>query len=1062
VSAVAPLAPIDRALVQVALARMSASTCGLARQLYREGALRHLTLHGEMVRAHVASSRGRGAYEVRGPVSSLRCECSWGTGCKHIALVLIALTEHLPARSAPLESAPPAKSPLRAPPLPVPLQAWLGQLGPASERPGYRLAFLLDLAASGPVVHVARQAPTRSGWATPQRLHVARVAKLPLERFAPEGLEWLDVLANGGRSPTKLRGRAGHFIVTQLAAAGRLYVLGDVGTAALSLGPALEGQLTWSSVGDTVRPTVTLTEPDAHALPTVPALYVHPARSTFGPIEHPGAPDQIAKWLSCPAIDPEAIEQVKQALPPNLPPPRIRPLRTIAEAPRGVLTLFQAAAAPGSTARERYATVAFRYGGHAVRDGQPMGNGILTVDTPDEQLRIVRQLAVEHRILLDVIDAGFLCDPIAGDAELPRPWELGDVSDWITFLTEGAAELRAKGIDVETDASFKLEIFDVDSLDARLESSAGIDWFELDVGVRVGDQRVDLVPILIAALRAGELPTDGEPLYVPMHDGSIARVSHERIAPLVEVLLDLVSFEPSGVCKLSRLRAMDLAEGLALEGMVAKGLRSLRQTLTGAKKLPATPVPRTLKAKLRDYQRDGFRWLSFLGEHGIGAVLADDMGLGKTLQLIALIVSRRAESGGAPSLVVAPTSVLLSWTEQLARFAPHLAVVRWDGKDRHAERERLPQVDLVLTSYALLHRDAEVLRDVAWDILVLDEAQAIKNPKAVAGDAARSLRARQRVAVTGTPLENHLGELWSIFSFAVPGALGTEPAFKQAFRNPIERLGDTARLATLRRRVAPLMLRRTKEQVAAELPPKTVIEVPIELGDAQRDLYETVRRSVDKRVREEIARRGLAMSKIVILDALLKLRQVCCDPSLLKLQTRKSRVASAKRDAFVDLIQTLVGEERRVLVFSQFVEMLELLAGDLHELGIHFSLLTGSTVDRERQVRQFQDGQVPVFLISLKAGGVGLNLTAADTVIHYDPWWNPAVEAQATDRAHRIGQTKPVFVHRLVAKGTVEEKIVALQAKKAELARALLEGGTQALALDEAAIADLLAPMPRE
>jgi SNF2 family DNA or RNA helicase len=474
-----------------------------------------------------------------------------------------------------------------------------------------------------------------------------------------------------------------------------------------------------------------------------------------------------------------------------------------------------------------------------------------------------------------------------------------------------------------------------------------------------------------------------------------------------------------------------------------------------------------LKATLRGYQERGVRWLSLLGEHGIGCVLADDMGLGKTLQLIAHIaircrVATKTRGERASSLVVVPTSVLLSWEEQLAQFAPSLTVVRWHGQDRDTRRDQLSRVDVVLTSYSLLHRDLETLSAIEWDVVVLDEAQAIKNPKAVAAEAARKLRARHRIAVTGTPLENHLGELWSIVSFAVPGALGAEATFKTAFRTPIEKHGDKSRLELLRRRTAPLLLRRTKEEVATELPPKTIIDVPIELEDEQRDVYETVRRSVDERVRKEIAKRGFALSKIVFLDALLKLRQVCCDPQLIGAIAGKRRVPSAKRAAFGELITTLVDEGRRVLVFSQFVKMLDLLATDLTALEIPYAVLTGSTVDRRAVVRRFQDGEVPVFLISLKAGGTGLNLTAADTVVHYDPWWNPAVEAQATDRAHRIGQTKPVFVHRLVTRGTVEEKIVALQAKKADLARSLLDGADRAALLDEALMTELLAPMPRK
>jgi len=591
------------------------------------------------------------------------------------------------------------------------------------------------------------------------------------------------------------------------------------------------------------------------------------------------------------------------------------------------------------------------------------------------------------------------------------------------------------------------------------------EWFSLDFGIQIrtaqGVERISLLPLLLDVSRGEAAPQVGAPLVVQLASGHIARVPYARFAPLLEVLLQLVRADRRGKPRISRWQAMDLAETLRLTSRTGGALRELRRALTRSGSLPPRALPERFRAQLRGYQAQGVAWLALLGEHGIGGVLADDMGLGKTLQVLGLICVRRAATARSqPSLIVAPTSVLLSWIDQLAEFVPALRVVLWHGSDRFDRQPLIAGAELVLTSYALLSRDIDTLGAVEWDVAVLDEAQVIKNPRSLAGQAARTLRANQRLAVTGTPLENHLGELWSLFAFVAPGALGSERSFRAAYRVPIERDADAERMASLRRRIAPLLLRRTKQEVAHDLPPKTILTHSIELGDAQRDLYETVRHAVDQRVREEIARRGIAMSKIVVLDALLKLRQVCCDPKLLKLQAVNQRTPSAKREAFFELIETLVAEGRSVLVFSQFVEMLDLLGQGLVKANIQFARLTGATVDRAGQVELFQSGSVPVFLISLKAGGVGLNLTRADSVVHYDPWWNPAVEAQATDRAHRIGQDKPVFVHRLIARGTVEEKIVALQVRKAELARALLAGGTRALELDAALIDELLAPLP--
>ncbi|MGH8307444.1 MAG: DEAD/DEAH box helicase, partial [Gammaproteobacteria bacterium] len=344
---------------------------------------------------------------------------------------------------------------------------------------------------------------------------------------------------------------------------------------------------------------------------------------------------------------------------------------------------------------------------------------------------------------------------------------------------------------------------------------------------------------------------------------------------------------------------------------------------------------------------------------------------------------------------------------------------------------------IVLTTYALLPRDAKVLAAQEYRAVILDEAQAIKNPKAKAAQIVRGLKARQRLCLTGTPMENHLGELWSLFHFLMPGFLGDERHFKRLYRTPIEKHGDTERQAALARRIAPFMLRRTKEQVAAELPPKTEILRTVELESAQRDLYESIRLAMHEKVRQEIEKKGFARSQIVILDALLKLRQVCCDPRLLKLTSAKKVKQSAKLALLMDMLPDLIEEGRRILLFSQFTSMLALIEPELAARELPYVLLTGDTRDRATPIDRFQSGHVPLFLISLKAGGTGLNLTAADTVIHYDPWWNPAVERQATDRAHRIGQDKNVFVYKLITQGTVEEKITELQARKQALADGL-------------------------
>jgi SNF2 family DNA or RNA helicase len=489
-----------------------------------------------------------------------------------------------------------------------------------------------------------------------------------------------------------------------------------------------------------------------------------------------------------------------------------------------------------------------------------------------------------------------------------------------------------------------------------------------------------------------------------------------------------------------------------------KGLRS--RLLNKQKKTEEFIPPESLNAELRDYQKTGTEWMNFLSNHELNGILADDMGLGKTLQTLTHILKLKAEGKNGPVLVVAPTSVVPNWLAETKKFTPSLRAIILHGPQRKKLFTHIPHADLVLTSFALLQRDVTDLKKHNFQLVVLDEAQHIKNPSAKVSQAACELKSRQRLCLSGTPVENNLGELWSLFRFLMPGFLGPLERFRRNYQNPIEKDNDEERREFLRARLGPLILRRTKDQVATELPPKTILVHPVDLNSAQRDLYETVRATMDKQVREAIAARGLEQSQFAILDALLKLRQICCHPALLKLQTEEAKKAkrSAKLDYLFELLDTLFAEGRRVLLFSQFTSMLELIERELNVRRHSYLKLTGESKDRGNLVERFQNENIPIFLISLKAGGTGLNLTAADTVIHFDPWWNPAAEAQATDRAYRIGQDKPVFVHKLICSGTVEDRIHQLQQKKALLADSLLSGAVKATP-DADSLRELLKPL---
>ncbi|MDQ6977002.1 MAG: DEAD/DEAH box helicase, partial [Ghiorsea sp.] len=466
-------------------------------------------------------------------------------------------------------------------------------------------------------------------------------------------------------------------------------------------------------------------------------------------------------------------------------------------------------------------------------------------------------------------------------------------------------------------------------------------------------------------------------------------------------------------------------------------------SLVNTKESLVIEPPQGLNAELRDYQREGLNWLQMMMRTGVHGILADDMGLGKTIQTLACILKEKEEGRlKHPALVIAPTSLMHNWRMEAQKFTPDLKVLVLHGAHRARYFDNIAQYDLVLTTYPLLPRDAGFLIDEPYHMLILDEAQNIKNPRAKASQLVREFNARHRICLTGTPIENHLGELWAQFDFLMPGYLYDQKNFGNLFRKPIEQDGSESRQDALNIRVRPFLLRRMKEDVAKELPAKSNIVRSVELEGGQRALYESVRLAMQKKVRDSVAAMGVAKSQIIVLDALMKMRQVCCDPRLVK-QMDTDGIPSAKTDMLKEMLPEMVEEGRKILLFSQFAEMLRLIESLCDELGLPYVKLTGQTRDRITPVEQFQNGEVPIFLISLKAGGTGLNLTAADTVIHFDPWWNPAAEDQATDRAHRIGQDKPVFVYKLTTIGTVEEKILEMQERKRALANSIHGSGSK-------------------
>ncbi len=661
-------------------------------------------------------------------------------------------------------------------------------------------------------------------------------------------------------------------------------------------------------------------------------------------------------------------------------------------------------------------------------------------------------------------------------------------AQWLDWLECDFAPLRDAGFQVHLAQDMHHWLRRAEEVHVRMSGSAqeGAEdtspWFDLSLGMDIEGQRVNILPwvpeILKAMARAGvsaKARGDGhfdqvpEHLYLPDLQGpGYVKLPTAQIKPWLSTLMELHGERghrwDADALRLTRLDALRTAASLG-EGAVWQGAQSLLtlvQQMRGTVALPHVPVPTDLQATLRPYQQQGLNWLQFLRQHRLAGILADDMGLGKTLQTLAhILTEKQAGRLSQPALIVAPVSLLGNWQREAQRFCPSLTTHLHHGLSRHESAQALCQFDVVITAYSLLSRDREMWLEVPWHMLVLDEAQNIKNANTNAAQVVSEIPAVHRLCLTGTPIENHLGELWSQFHFLMPGFLGSQRRFADLFRHPIERQGKAEIMAQLRARVTPFMLRRTKDLVASELPPKIESLMPVVLEGGQADLYETIRLGMEKTVREALNTQGLGKSQITILDALLKLRQVCCDPRLLKLAAAAPVRESAKLAHLLDLLPAMVAEGRKILLFSQFTQMLGLIEQALPALGIPWVKLTGQSKNRDAIIDRFTAGEVPLFLISLKAGGVGLNLAQADTVIHYDPWWNPAVENQATDRAHRIGQTKNVWVIKLVAQGTIEERMLALQERKAQLAQDMYEGAVQRKEplFGEADLAELLKPL---
>lgn len=572
---------------------------------------------------------------------------------------------------------------------------------------------------------------------------------------------------------------------------------------------------------------------------------------------------------------------------------------------------------------------------------------------------------------------------------------------------------------------------------AEVRSNEKDKWFSLDISVDYEGQTLPLEKIWKAWVRGKR--------YVQLKDGSYTSLPEAWLEKLSHKLTALgldPGKPPQQKFKQFEAPVLDsILEDLP-NASTDSFWNKLREKISTFREVKPIAPPKGLNASLRGYQSQGLSYLNFLSEYGFGGILADEMGLGKTVQTLAFIQYMVERKFHGPNLIVVPTSVLPNWEREAEKFVPGLKRLTIYGTRRDSMFKHIEKSDLVITTYALLRRDLEEMEKHEFNTVILDEAQNIKNPNTITARAVRRINARMRLCLSGTPIENNLFELWSLFEFLMPGFLGSQHAFQRGIVKPIKD-GDAETLEYLRTRVRPFILRRTKAEVAKDLPPKVESVTCCALEEAQAELYAALARKLRAQVLADVDQKGMAKSQMSILDALLKLRQICCHPRLLKMDLPgfSTNLPSGKFDAFKDMVMEIVEGGHKVLVFSQFVQMLQIIRQWLEFSQVPFCYLDGASKDRFEQVDRFNNSpDIPIFLISLKAGGTGLNLTSADYVIHYDPWWNPAVESQATDRTHRIGQTRQVFSYKLICQNTVEEKILKLQEAKRGVAEAIIPG----------------------
>lgn len=847
-----------------------------------------------------------------------------------------------------------------------------------------------------------------------------------------------------------IKGKAGYLFMRQILNTKRSYYKDSV-TPLTFVEEKLPLQFEWQKIDNTCSKLKMIMPTDNFCIvATKPILVINFENHQVSELDSSINIEVLEKIIAAPVIPNKKINTVYQQLASNfqsltLATPKDYKITTIKEQPTPLLHIYQGESESESDSKTTYLlNLEFSYANRVISylPVSPVNSYFDESGKTD----VVRDSGTEEAAMAKLTEFGFVIQEFNGTSYLAIPSDSDTqlaLQQWNEFLNTHVATLKELGWQIEFNDNFKLSFNQTSEIE--VESEEDNDWFSLSFNIKFGNKSYPLAPLVSSILSEFDTVDDlPEKLLVECEHSQFVELKTQDIKPVLNTLFEL--FDRQETDSSLKISAFDAHMIDDIENVVSwkgsKDILKLSKKLKDFAGIKNVKPPKCLKLELRDYQQHGLNWLNFLYEFKFSGILADDMGLGKTAQTLAHL-SRLKQLGKLkkPAIIIVPTSLIANWKNEVKKFTPNLSIITLYGTDRFEHFDQTKKYDLILTTYTLVGNDIEEHSKRKHSYIILDEAQKIKNPRTKMAKTISSLKSEHRLALTGTPIENHLGELWSIFNFLMPGFLHSQKLFNDFYRKPIEKEYDTQMQAQLNKRIKPFILRRTKADVLTELPAKTEIIKLTQFDVKQSKLYETIRISMQKKVRDAVAEKGLNKSHIHILDALLKLRQVCCDPSILKLKEAQKVKESAKLQLFLDLIDELLQEGRKILVFSQFTTMLAILEREIIKRKVSYVKLTGSSTKRDKIIEKFTNGEADIFLISLKAGGVGLNLVEADTVIHYDPWWNPAVENQATDRAHRIGQNKAVFVYKLIVENTIEQKIIELQKKKKALQDGIYDQG---------------------